>query len=167
MYPFVVKSAVKLIPNMPCIIRFFIDPIGPWTPMGHPVGVWYELLKVGRPCIYFQCRKLSRIDNQHALYHKNLWKPPKGPLPRDPWTQGPPWATPWESDSKFWICFDLVFIFSAENWENWYPTCLISLGSSETLSGHPGGGPGEVPGGRQGHPKATMASPETETTMPT
>ena len=41
---------------------------------------------------------------------------------------------------------------SAENWENWYPTCLISLGSSETLSG-PLGTPGGVPGGPRGSQK--------------
>ena len=47
---------------------------------------------------------------------------------------------------------DPLFIFSAENWENWYPTCHSSLGSSETLSG-PLGGPRGVPGGPMGVPK--------------
>jgi hypothetical protein len=95
--------------------------------MEHPMGVWFEILKVCWPCFHFQCCNLSRIDTQHALYHKVLWRPPKG-------TQGRPWATPWES----WFEILKVFVFSAENWENWYPTWLDF---SEILSGPQRGPP--------------------------
>ena len=82
----------KLIPNMSCIIRFFGDlpraPLDPGTPMGHPVGVWFEILMVCWPCICFQCWKLRKlIPNMPCIirfFRDPFW------TPRDPGGPGSP-----------------------------------------------------------------------------
>ena len=83
---------VELIPNMPCIIRDLPRaPLDPATPMGYPMGVWFEILMVCWPCICFQCWKLRKlIPNMPCIirfFRDPSWTPrdpPVGPkvLPR-------------------------------------------------------------------------------------
>ena len=58
------------------------DPLDLGTPMGHPMGLWFEILKDCWPCMCFQCRSLWRSDTQHALYLRLF-----GDLSGGPWTR--------------------------------------------------------------------------------
>ena len=82
-------------------------PLDLETPMGHPMGVWFEILKDCWPCMCFQCRNLRRSDTQHALYLRLFGDLLGGSGPGTP--MGHPMGIRFKI-LKFWIYFFMRFI---------------------------------------------------------
>ena len=73
--------------------RVPLDPemlaLDPGTPMGHPMGVWFEILMVCWPCIHFQCWKLRKLIPNMSCIIRFF-----GDLPRAPLDPGTPMGHP-------------------------------------------------------------------------
>ena len=96
---------VELIPKMPYIIRFFGDlsprgPLDPWTPMGHPVGVWFEILKVcADPVFVFSAEIWVELITKMPYIIRFF-----GDLPRGPLHPGTPMGVWFKISKVCWPC---------------------------------------------------------------